>query len=110
MNAADIMTRAVVTASPETPLAEVIQKLLESRAGMLPVIHGDRVVGMVSDSDLLHRAELGTEPRPTSWLGLFVSDAARATAFVQGHGKLARDVMSAPVAVAEDTPLADVAA
>jgi CBS domain-containing protein len=110
MIAADIMTRALVTVAPETPLDEVIRLLLEKRVGALPVVQDGAVVGLVGEADLLHRAELGTEPRPTSWLGLFVSDAARATAFVQGHGKLARDVMSAPVAVAEDTPLADVAA
>ena len=37
MFAADIMTRALVTVSPDTPLAEVIQLLLEKRVGALPV-------------------------------------------------------------------------
>ena len=111
MIAADIMTRASVTVAPETPLAEVIARLLESRMGAIPVVEGSTVVGMVNDTDLLRRAELGTEPHPSSWLGLFVSDAARAAAFVHGHGTAARDVMTAPaVTVAHDTPVAEVAA
>lgn len=110
MKAADVMSRAVVTVAPDSPLADVIARLLESRVGTVPVLDGETLVGMVCDVDLLHRAELGTSPRPTSWLGLFVSGAARAEAFVHSHGTLARDVMSPPVSVAEDTPLADVAA
>jgi CBS domain-containing protein len=111
MRAADIMTRALVTVAPDTPLDEVIRLLLDKRAGALPVVEDHAVVGIVAEADLLRRAELGAEPRPTSWLGWFVSDTARAQAFVRGHGKLARDVMTQPaVTVAEDTPVAEVAA
>ena len=110
MIAADIMTRAVATVAPETPLAEIVGALLASRAGCIPVVQGGDVVGMVTDTGLLHRAELGTEPRPASLLGLFVTDAARAAAFVRGHGRLARDVMISPaVTVNEATPVAEVA-
>jgi CBS domain-containing protein len=111
MIAADIMTRALVTVAADTPLDEVIRLLLDTRVEALPVLEGETVVGIVAESDLLRRAEFGTAPRPTSWLGLFVSDEARAKAFVRGHGRLARDVMSQPVvAVAEDTPVGEVAA
>jgi CBS domain-containing protein len=110
MIVADIMTRAQVTVSPETPLDEVIRLLLD-KPGALPVVEDGAVVGIVAEADLLRRAELGSEPRPTSWLGLFVSDTARAAAFVRGHGRLARDVMTHPaVTVAEDTPVGEVAA
>jgi len=110
MIAADVMTRALVTVSPDTPLAEVIQLLLDKGAGAVPVVESGEVVGIVAETDLLRRAELGSAPRPTSWLGLFVSDNARAAAFVRGHGRLARDVMTHPaVTVAEDTPLGEVA-
>lgn len=110
MIAADIMTRALVTVSPDTPLAEVIQLLLEKRTGALPVVESGEVRGMVAEADLLRRAELGSEPRPTSWLGLFASDSARAAAFVRGHGRRAADVMTHPaITVAEDTPVGQVA-
>jgi CBS domain-containing protein len=110
MIAADIMTRALVTISPDTPLPDVIRLLLDKRVGALPVVEGASVVGVVAESDLLRRIELGTEPRPTSWLGLFVSDNARAEAFVRGHGRLARDVMTQPaITVPADTPIGEVA-
>ncbi len=112
MIAADIMTRTVATVSPETPLDEVIRLLLETRVGALPVVEGGgAVAGMVAEADLLRRAELGSEKRPTSWLNLFISDSTRAAAFVRGHGTAARDVMTHPaVTVAEDTPVAEIAA
>ena len=86
--------------------------LLETRVGALPVVEGGgAVAGMVAEADLLRRAELGSEKRPTSWLNLFISDSTRAAAFVRGHGTAARDVMTHPaVTVAEDTPVAEIAA
>lgn len=111
MIAADIMTRTVVTVTPDTPLADVIALLLEKPSGALPVVDGHTVVGVIAEADLLRRIELGSEPRPTSWLGLFTSETARAKAFVHGHGRLARDVMTAPaLTVAETTPVGEVAA
>ena len=111
MIAADIMTPATRTVAPDTPLDEVIRLLLATPGDALPVLEGGAVVGMVGEDDLLRRAELGSAPRPSSWLGLFVSDTARAEAFVRGHGRLARDVMTHPaVTVAEDTPVGEVAA
>jgi CBS domain-containing protein len=111
MFAADIMTRRPVTVSPDTPLADVIAILLDKRIGAVPVMEGSTLVGVVSETDLLRRAELGSEPHPAGWLGLFVSEDARARAFVQGHGTLARDVMTQPpVTVRADAPVGDVAA
>lgn len=110
MKAADIMTRTLPSVAPDTPLAEVIRLLLDKRVGALPVVDGSTVVGIVAEADLLRRVELGAAPRPTSWLGLFTSDTARAAAFVHSHGTLARDVMSQPaVTVTEDTPVGEVA-
>jgi glutamate dehydrogenase (NAD(P)+) len=52
-----VMTRQVVTASPEDSLLEVISKLEVHEISAMPVISGDRVLGMVS-SDLLARRSL----------------------------------------------------
>ena len=110
MIAADILTPAQATVGPDTPLADVVKLLLEKRVGTLPVIDAHTLVGTVSEADLLHRAELGTERRPPSWLALFLSDASKAAAFVRGHGTRAADVMTTPApTVAEDTPLAEIA-
>jgi CBS domain-containing protein len=111
MIAADIMTRSLVTVTPDTPLPDVIRTLLDKRIGAVPVVEGGAVVGLVSEGDLLHRAELGAAPHAAGWLRLFTSEASRARDFVRDHGTLARDVMTHPaVTVAEDTPVGEIAA
>jgi CBS domain-containing protein len=48
----DIMTHEVVTVSPDTPIIEVAQLLLERRIGGVPVVESGRVVGVITESDL----------------------------------------------------------
>src|SRR5262252_2501357 len=49
----DIMTAAVITVQPETPVAKCMQIMTERRVRHLPVIESGRVVGMVSIGDLV---------------------------------------------------------
>lgn len=48
----DIMTRELVTVTPDTPIIEVAQLLLEYRIGGIPVVDEGQVVGMITESDL----------------------------------------------------------
>ena len=62
MKAADLMTRDIVTVGPETPLAHAIRLMLEHRVSGLPVVDGaGQLVGLLTEGDLLHRAETGTD-------------------------------------------------
>jgi CBS domain-containing protein len=55
----EVMTRSVTTVHPDTPLAEVVEKLLDKDYTALPVVDAtQRVVGMVSDTDLLTRGDM----------------------------------------------------
>jgi len=55
----EIMTRMVTTVHPETPLAEVVEKLLDKDYTALPVVdETGRVVGIISDTDLLERGDM----------------------------------------------------
>ena len=49
----DIMTAAVITVEPETPVEKCMQIMTERRVRHLPVIEGGRVAGMVSIGDLV---------------------------------------------------------
>jgi CBS domain-containing protein len=49
----DIMTAAVITVQPETPVEKCMQVMTERRVRHLPVIEAGRVVGMVSIGDLV---------------------------------------------------------
>ncbi len=111
MRASDVMTTEVKTVTPTTSVAEIVKLLISNRISAVPVLSASgKLVGMVSEADLLHRAETGTEARRPWWLDLFTDPAARAEAFLKAHGRTAEDVMTRDVQViAPDTPLGDVA-
>ena len=48
----EIMTRAVVTVTPDTPLIDVARRLLDHRIGGVPVLEGEQIVGVITESDL----------------------------------------------------------
>jgi CBS domain-containing protein len=48
-----VMTRPVITVAPHEPLAEAVRLMLENRIGGLPVTEGERLVGILTEVDLL---------------------------------------------------------
>jgi len=111
MLARDVMTTDVATVAAHTPVEEVARFLLERGISGAPVVDDDhRVIGIVSEGDLLHRAEIGTERQRSWWLSWFASREEVASDYVKSHGRRAADVMSKNVVtVSEDTPLAELA-
>lgn len=112
MQASDIMSTPIVSVAPDTPVREIAALLLEKRISAVPVFDNGRLVGLVSEGDLLHRREIGTD-RPKRagswWLRLFSSDQTPGE-YVKAHGRLARDVMTRKVeTVAPDASLTDIA-
>ena len=98
MRARDIMTTSVVTVSPETSIRDIAQTLLERRISAVPVVDGrNRVVGVVSEGDLLHRIENQTERHRSWWLEMVASAEDLAGDYVKSHGLAAKDVMTWPV-------------
>jgi CBS-domain-containing membrane protein len=90
---------------------DVAKLLLANRISAVPVIDSaSKVVGIVSEADLMHRAEAGTE-RPTSWwLSLLSGESAMASEYVQSHALKVKDVMATDVQTAQpDTPLVEIA-
>lgn len=109
MQAQDVMTTWVATIGADATVQDAAKLMLERRVSALPVVDGkDRVVGIVSEGDLVRRTELGTDAPRSWWLRLFADDAARD--YVKTHGDAVRDVMSRPViSVRRTTPLKEVA-
>lgn len=110
MKAADIMVKDVVTTGPEASVQELATLMLERRISGLPVVDGGgRLLGIVSEGDLIRRPEIDTDRVKLGWLRLLLSDEARARDFVKSHGRKAREVMTQPaISVAADAPLAEV--
>ena len=48
-----VMTESPVTVSPETPLTVAARELLDRKIGALPVVEGDRPIGILTKSDAL---------------------------------------------------------
>jgi CBS domain-containing protein len=55
MQIKEVMSRNVVLASPRETLSEVAQMMAEKDIGCMPVGDGDRIVGMITDRDIVIR-------------------------------------------------------
>jgi CBS domain-containing protein len=60
----EVMTRKVVTVEEDTPLKDVAELMLAHRVSGLPVVDGDRVLGVVSETDVLFKEQGASFPRP----------------------------------------------
>jgi CBS domain-containing protein len=110
LQASDLMTGWVATIAPEAAVKDAAKLMIERRVSALPVVSsGERVVGIVSEGDLIRRAEIGTDTRREPWLRRLLQSGARE--YLKERGATVRDVMSSPVvSVGPATPLDEVAA
>lgn len=113
MRAMDVMTREVLTIDADASVKAVAALLAERGISGAPVVDAaNQVIGIVSEGDLLHRVEIGTEQRRKRrrswWLDSLAADLA--PDYVKSHGRKVADVMTRDVIVVEETTeLADVA-
>ena len=61
MQASDIMSTAVFSVRPDMPVKDIAALLFEKRISGVPVLDEGRLVGIVSEGDLLQRHEIGTD-------------------------------------------------
>ena len=110
MRAADVMTADVVAVGPETSVEEIARLLLQHRISAVPVIEAGRLLGMVSEGDLMLRAEAGGTKRRPWWLAMLSDSAVLARDYVKTRGHRAADVMTpGVVTIGEDAPIEEVA-
>jgi CBS domain-containing protein len=110
MNAADVMTRRVISVTPDTSIGDAVKLMLEhSISGLLVVDAAGHLGGVVTEGDLLRRSELGTGLQRSWWLKLLVSPGRQAEDFTHAHGRKVSDVMTTEVvSVDADASLADI--
>ena len=111
MKARDVMVSPVVTAKPSSLVRDVAKILLEHRISAVPVVDDkSKLVGIVSEGDLIHRAEAGTERRRSWWLRFLTSAEMDAAVYTKAHARKVADVMTKSVITASpDTPLDEIA-
>src|SRR5262245_7604134 len=112
MHASQVMTRSVVTVPADATVYAAADILLGARISAAPVVDADgRLVGIVSEADLMNRPETGMVPA-MSWLQRLLTDEARlARDYVRSHSHHVADVMTRKVVTADErTPLLEIAA
>jgi len=111
MHAVDVMVRDVVTVRPDTDVADAVKLLSEHDVSALPVLDAaGNLVGMLSEADLIHRVEIGTEKHRPWWQEAVSGASTLAADFAKSHGKKVGEIMtSGAVSVSEETPLSEIA-
>ncbi len=112
MRANNIMTTNVLTVGPDATVKEIASLLTDKGIGAVPVVDHGGVIGIVSEGDLIHRQELGTDdfPRRGSWYNLVEEKEAAATFHAKAHGMRASDVMTRePVTIDEHATMSEIA-
>jgi len=111
MKAADVMVSKVITVGPDAELQDVARTLLNNRISALPVVDaGGKLVGIISEGDLMRRVESGTVRRRSWWLEMLTGREALAAEYVKEHSRKVADVMTREVVtVNPETSLGDIA-
>ncbi|HTQ70296.1 MAG TPA: CBS domain-containing protein [Acidocella sp.] len=110
MNVSEIMTRNAISVHPRTTVVDAARIMLANHVSGLPVLdESATLVGVVTEGDLLRRAEIGTEGEQAGWLKALLQPAAVAADYVATHSRHVSGVMTHnPIFVTPDTPLAEV--
>jgi CBS domain-containing protein len=110
MNAQDVMTQYVTSIGPDDTLSKAIRVMLQNEISGLPVLDADgRLVGMITEGDLLRRVETGTQRLRPRWLEFLLGPGRQADDYVHSHGRKVRELMTEhPISVTEETPLEEV--
>jgi CBS domain-containing protein len=111
MKARDIMVQHVITAAPDLDVTAVANTLVKNGISALPVVDiAGKLIGIVSEGDLVRRTETGTERRRSWWLEILTDSRTEAAEFVKSHARKAKDVMTRNVVTATpETPIEEIA-
>src|SRR5476651_358541 len=110
MRAHQIMTRPVITVTPQTTIVEAANTMLQRHVSGLPVVDAaGKLVGIVSEGDFIRRSEIGTQRKRGRWLKFILGPGRAASDFVHEQGRKVGEIMTPdPCTVEEDTTLEEI--
>jgi CBS domain-containing protein len=109
MRARDIMTKEVITVSPETSVEEIAFLLLKHNISGVPVVEGDKVVGVISEADLLYKKKLPTSIVYLYQHGSYLKPEELAKEDRKIRATKAKEVMTKDVvSVSPETPVTEI--
>ena len=101
MQARDVMVSPVITVTKSATVRDVAKILLKKRISAVPVVDdAGKVIGIVTEGDLIHRAEAGTERHDSWWVRFLTDDATIAADYAKSHARRVEDVMNTDVVTA----------
>jgi len=107
MRVQDVMTKDVRTVEPDTPLKEVALALSQLGISGVPVVEAGKVMGVVSEADILVK-ERGSNPGLPGLVGLLFDETADIGRKL--HARTAREAMSSPaVTIGPNRPVSEAA-
>ena len=111
MRARNVMTTHVVSVKPRTHIQNIARVLLDRQISAVPVIdEAKKLIGIVSEGDLMRRPEADTASPTSWWLRLLASPETLAEKYIKTHGRYAEDIMTRHVIAAEeDSTLEEIA-
>ncbi|HEX2295342.1 MAG TPA: CBS domain-containing protein [Actinomycetota bacterium] len=80
MNVSDIMTQAAISDAPDDTLAEASAKMWRQQTGSLLVMEGSRLIGIVTERDVLRTIGEGRDPKAVSLRDVMTSDVVTVSA------------------------------
>ena len=113
MRAHQIMTRPVLSVTPDTTIVEAANTMLQKHVSGLPVVDAKgKLVGIISEGDFIRRSEIGTQRKRGQFLKFILGPGKEATDFVREHGRKVAEIMTTEplVTVNEGTTLEEIVA
>lgn len=114
MNAREVMTSPVISATGDTLVRDIARLLLQNHISAIPILdNSGAAIGMVSEGDLIGRDETQRDAQREWWLALLAEGESLSPDFLVRlcrPERVASDVMSRPViAVSEETDTGEIA-
>ena len=109
MKTSEIMSRPVLSIGPGASIRDAIRLMLEQRISGVPVVDGaGKLVGILTEGDLLRRGETGTERQRRPWLEFLLGPGRLAEDYVKTHGRRVEEIMTRHVvSIGPDTPVGE---
>ncbi len=102
LRAADMMTTPVITVRPDTAVKDIAALMAAHHISGLPVVTAEgELVGIVTEADLLHK-EVDPSRQDVRHFGGLPAFGQAAAANRKATGRVARDMMTSPVATVEE--------
>lgn len=112
MNVSDVMNAQVRTALATDSVSLAMRVMLGARVSGLPVVDEQgHLVGILTEGDLVRRAEVGTDRHRARWLEIVLGPRRMAAEYVDTHSRRVGDLMTRDVVtIDQSAPLADAVA